>query len=401
MLRVFPLHFRPVIGYVNLCSSKMDITYPGVKNTLGVLIHEIGHALGFSAYNFPFMRYPSGKPRTPRGKDKMPLKKDKYGYYLPSTNTVKMITRSWRSVAGTFTKTFGSMVTPAVLRAARAHFGCKTLNGADLENQYQSPLGSHWEGRIFHGEILAGRIQINYAVSNVTLAFFKDSGWYKVNYRKAMEWPYGKNLGCNFATKSCYEFAEIQRGKNQTIAPFCDNSKITCMGPYAYGMCNILIYDQPLPVEDRFFATDPYGSGQEGKYFGGEDPFQDYCPTQVFVTSLGPEYPVNSFCTHTENIEKSKKGTNYFFQTYGTKAICIENRPDWVYEDSYQHSLPDDLLGTCHRYECTRDKRLVVLFKDSRVTCPKNGGEHRFNVTDGTARLSGTIICPKSTKFCK
>ncbi|CAH8287282.1 unnamed protein product, partial [Heterobilharzia americana] len=68
---------------------------------------------------------------------------------------------------------------------------------------------------------------------------------------------------------------------NQTIAPFCDNSKITCMGPYAYGVCLIYIYDQPLPEEDRFFATDPYGAGREGKYFGGEDPFQDYCPTQV------------------------------------------------------------------------------------------------------------------------
>ena len=49
------------------------------------------------------------------------------------------------------------LVTPAVRQAARNHFGCPTLRGAELENQPTTGgvLGSHWEMRLFLGEFMS------------------------------------------------------------------------------------------------------------------------------------------------------------------------------------------------------------------------------------------------------
>uniref|UniRef100_A0A095AYR5 Leishmanolysin-like peptidase n=1 Tax=Schistosoma haematobium TaxID=6185 RepID=A0A095AYR5_SCHHA len=203
---------RPILGFVNVCPGKMGVDYPEDRNSLGIFLHEIGHALGFSSSNFPFMRFPNGKARTPRDDKRKPKYKDQYGNYIPSNNTITKITRTWRSTAGWFTKDFYAFVTPKILNAARKHFTCNRLDGADLENQYQTgPIGSHWEGRTYSSEIMAGRIQVDYSVSRVTLSFFEDSGWYTVDYSKAMKWEYGRQLGCDFSMKSCFDYAEIRR----------------------------------------------------------------------------------------------------------------------------------------------------------------------------------------------
>uniref|UniRef100_A0A095AJT5 Leishmanolysin-like peptidase n=1 Tax=Schistosoma haematobium TaxID=6185 RepID=A0A095AJT5_SCHHA len=203
---------RPILGFINVCPGNMGVHYPEDRISIGVFLHEIGHALGFSSYNFAFMRFPNGTPRTPRDETRKPKYRDKYGHYIPSINTIQKITRRWRSAAGWFTKDFYAFVTPKILNAAKKHFNCEQLDGADLENQYQTgPIGSHWEGRTYSSEIMAGRIQIDYSVSRVTLSFFEDSGWYTVDYSKAMKWEYGRQLGCDFSMKSCLDYAQIRR----------------------------------------------------------------------------------------------------------------------------------------------------------------------------------------------
>lgn len=36
-------------------------------------------------------------------------------------------------------------------------------------------------------------------LDEITLSVFEDSGWYKVNYEYAEEYPWGKGQGCEFA----------------------------------------------------------------------------------------------------------------------------------------------------------------------------------------------------------
>ncbi|CAH8819445.1 unnamed protein product, partial [Schistosoma curassoni] len=74
---------RPILGFVNVCPGNMGVHYPEDRNSLGIFLHEIGHALGFSSSSFPFMRFPNGTARTPRDDKRKPKYKDQYGNYVP------------------------------------------------------------------------------------------------------------------------------------------------------------------------------------------------------------------------------------------------------------------------------------------------------------------------------
>merc|ERR1719384_759100 len=81
------------------------------------------------------------------------------------------------------------MVTPKVREKAQEFFGCDWLPGAELENQPTSGcviIGSHWEGRVFMGELMtSGQFADYIFLSEVTLAVFEDSGWYLPDYAMA------------------------------------------------------------------------------------------------------------------------------------------------------------------------------------------------------------------------
>ncbi|VDP15970.1 unnamed protein product [Schistosoma margrebowiei] len=141
---------RPILGYVNVCPGKLKIKYPQNRYSLGIFIHEIAHALGFSSSSFAFMRFSNGTERTPRDHWHKPIHRDKQGYYIPSDNTMIKIKREWESAEGMFTKEFYSFITPAVLGAAKKHLKCSSLDGVDIENQkHRGPIGSHWEGKTY------------------------------------------------------------------------------------------------------------------------------------------------------------------------------------------------------------------------------------------------------------
>ncbi|CAH8586506.1 unnamed protein product [Schistosoma margrebowiei] len=36
---------RPILGFVNVCPGKMGVDYPEDRKSIGVFLHEIGHAL--------------------------------------------------------------------------------------------------------------------------------------------------------------------------------------------------------------------------------------------------------------------------------------------------------------------------------------------------------------------
>ncbi|KAH8872662.1 Leishmanolysin-like peptidase [Schistosoma japonicum] len=318
---------RPILGYVNVCPGKMSVEYPNNRYSLGIFIHELGHALGFASSSFAYMRFPNGTVRTPRDHWGVPKYRDPKGYLIPSSGGIN--------------------------EAAKKHLKCPTLNGVDLENMKNTgPIGTHWEGKTYGTEIMTGMINVDYAVSNLTLGFFEDSGWYIVDYKMATTYEYGKRLGCPFATKSCYGYAQMRIRENKTFIPFCSKRfEVTCRDAYSYGVCHIVKYTTEIPEEDRFF--------NESKYLGGDDPFKDYCPTQ------------------------SKKA-----------LIIITKRMD-----QNLCVLHIKIFGSM--YECNANKTLSFYFKSRSVLCERRGQNVQFNVTDGSTWLNGTIVCPNVKKLCK
>jgi len=48
----------------------------------------------------------------------------------------------------------------------------------------------------------------NPVYSRITLALMEDTGWYRANYSMAQHLNWGRNLGCDFALKSCKEWMD-------------------------------------------------------------------------------------------------------------------------------------------------------------------------------------------------
>lgn len=75
------------------------------------------------------------------------------------------------------------VVTPSVKAAVQEHFGCASLQGALLEDDFSDgSVSSHWDQRLFEGEIMdpvAGQNSLSgrHVISNATLSLLRDTGW--------------------------------------------------------------------------------------------------------------------------------------------------------------------------------------------------------------------------------
>ena len=98
-------------------------------------------------------------------------------------SVVKEITRNnWTVRGGSVTRRMHMLVTTRVVQEARKHFGCDSLEGAELED-YDG--FNHWEARVFGNEAMTGARSGRMVMSRITFALLEDSGWYKPNYSMA------------------------------------------------------------------------------------------------------------------------------------------------------------------------------------------------------------------------
>ncbi|CAH8519991.1 unnamed protein product [Dicrocoelium dendriticum] len=112
---------------------------------------------------------------------------------------------------------------------------------------------------------------------------FLPCSWYNVNMSVAQPWKWGKDMGCDFVLKSCFEYMQLKNAANQPIDPWCDlpyDGKTECI-PYdnAYGRCELKRLSESLPDEFQHFREIDGIPAKELPYFGGDDLLCDYCPT--------------------------------------------------------------------------------------------------------------------------
>src|SRR5699024_10911438 len=121
-----------------------------------------------------------------------------------------------------------------------------------------------------------------------------------------LEW--GKNLGCDFAMKSCKEWIETKRDKGESIHPFCDKVKrdplqTECTDNRdSVASCNLRKFDDEL--EDRFQNFDyiPHVANETVGHYGGSVVLADYCPyIQEFTWKQNDEVVRGSKCSFREN----------------------------------------------------------------------------------------------------
>ena len=170
-------HGRPVVGIVNFSPSALGLPLP-LMYFRKVATHELTHALGFTPYFVEKM------------------------FLRPHQRYIR--TQNQRGK-----KTF-LLTSPEVVRTSRRYFNCSTLEGMELEDGGgEGTQLAHWEKRLLLNELMVGMLnvgEVHLGVSEMTLAFFKDSGHYDVNYATASpetELQFGRGAGCTFITEKC------------------------------------------------------------------------------------------------------------------------------------------------------------------------------------------------------
>ena len=160
---------QPYCGRINI-NHQINFSKKGIEEYLtNILIHEMTHILGFSSYYFEFFNFNLTQI-------------DKYGikrFYLISSNVIKV---------------------------AKKYFNCSDIDGVELENDGGGgTVGSHWEARILLGEYMCGTTrEEEEVISEFTLAYLEDTGYYKANYYTGGLMRFGKNKGCAFIKDKCY-----------------------------------------------------------------------------------------------------------------------------------------------------------------------------------------------------
>ncbi|CAH8856891.1 unnamed protein product [Trichobilharzia szidati] len=276
---------RPVAGYVNMCPNQLSGSTGEIRATISTFIHEMAHALGFSSTSYAFLRDENGNPRTPRDPqtDLPALGQDSDFIFNASTSTIRTFQRTWVSAVSTTTRTVSAFVLPNLLNEARAHYNCPTLDGMDVENDGGSGTAIvHFEKRITEDELMSGSYSKETYISSLTLAYFKDTGWYDVNMSMADNWKFGKNWGCDFVLKSCYEYMQMKTAANKPLTPYCNKASgndIKCLVyDEVYGYCDLKRLKDKVPPEYQYFTRLDGVADSDVAFYGGSSTLSDRCP---------------------------------------------------------------------------------------------------------------------------
>jgi leishmanolysin len=340
-----------VAGYSMLCLSDGETKQPlfGVyyfgaashdglpmEQVLATTIHEITHPLVFSSALYHNYHKPNGNP-----------------YEFEEVYV-------FEKVRG---KDVIKLALPTVVEKARIAFNCSTLNGVELEEGGGGgTAASHWEKRIMYNDYMSPDADIyDIAYTDITLALFADSGWYKVSYRYSNNITWGHLAGCEFLSEKC-----VSDSKPLT-RDFCvEDSAMSCdsLG-LRIGHCDIEEYDTKLPTPFQYFSS---------PYVGGIDYYLDFCPV------VKPYW--NGNC---RDIQEDGHAEMDLGESTGYWSRCLEG--NYSLGETRKHA-------TCHTVDCSASNPIISIGNFTLI-CPSEGG----NIA--VPGYHGTITCPPRSQLCR
>ena len=324
-------NLRPIAGILYL---NYDLNF-NIKNTnlymKNLLLHEITHILAFHPFYFQYL----GMSRT--------IGSDSY------------------------------IISKKVIEKAREHFNCNSLTEIQLENQGGTgSVGSHWESRYMLGDYMISTDYPDVTISDLTLALFEDTGFYKVNYYSGGLFKFGKNKGCSFFNTKCII------NEKAAFDDFCDvEDKPICSSSRALkSVCYLGEGTEIIPTQYQYF-NNPYKGGFS---------FADYCPVPLYYDYDFLDYFPNHCLVGTLN-------SSYAYEeTIGTDSLCFMSS---LIPNSFENELSSQ-IPVCYKVECdTSNNNIIVIVGTQRITCPNEGG--LVSNIDG---LKGSIECPKYSDIC-
>ncbi|XP_065336991.1 leishmanolysin-like peptidase [Cloeon dipterum] len=399
---------RPIAGHANLCPGTISTKPQELEILLSTVKHEILHALGFSSSLYAFYRDSEGNPLTPRIDNGKPQLNEKLQTRQWSNKVIKTVTRTdWKIHGGNITRTAQMIVLPRVVEEVQRHFGCDSLEGAELEDQGEDGTATtHWEKRVFENEAMTGTHTQNPVYSRITLALMEDTGWYRANYSMAEPLAWGKGLGCDFAKKSCKAWMDSREDLGLSIHPFCNRVKkdpleTECTDDRSsVALCNLVEHSGFLPTKYQNFDHIPHiEPGSEGKY-GGSVALADYCPyIQEFSWRAKNVVVRGSHCHFDENNPQVEK--NFALESYGEGSRCFDHTGSmWEERTCRQVRLWQHWGSGCYKYNC-HGGRINVLVANYTFTCYQKGQQIPIKILADDWLHAGALLCPSCEELCE
>uniref|UniRef100_A0A7I4YRD7 Leishmanolysin-like peptidase n=1 Tax=Haemonchus contortus TaxID=6289 RepID=A0A7I4YRD7_HAECO len=310
--------------------------------------------------------------------------------------SLSILSRSWTS--STMEHDVYMITTPKVREEARRHFNCSTLEGAEVENHGPpEAIFAHWEKRVFEDEMMSGIYTQVAAMSCVTLALFEDSGWYKVNYDKAEDIMWGRNLGCTFATKSCLTW---MKSNPTNPYPFCRiyGDKRCSATRLERAECSLVLLgkNQKTPSEYDYNTGDIYQDEKGQPIFARGLLPEDYCPYYMSLNTVATEDGFDSSCAFPGNMNYN----NYSLEIFSRTARCFELRGGIEVENEFSTLTKVHTVG-CYESICKNNVVMIRTQNSKFYPCYHEGQlihvEKRLHNV-GTVRLQ--IVCPSCSELC-
>ena len=262
-----------------------------------------------------------------------------------------------------------------VLEKAREHFNCDRIEGIRLEDLGGEGIaGFHWDPRYMLGDYMISLDYFDTVISDITLALFEDSGFYKVNYYTGGLFKFGKNKGCDFFEKNCnYTFNETLLF-NDTFC-FTPGESLCSQSKTNKGKCAIYNYASRninISTKYQYFDNPQYGGLER----------MNYCPV--------PEEPMNDSNIFENNCKFGNISNPNINEKYGNNSFCFIG--SLMPETS---SEKENINTFCFEVECYNDtKEIIVSINGKKVNCTDDAGEIKV------PGYKGNITCPKYTDIC-
>ena len=336
---VFSHNKRPTAGKISI-ENNLDFKRNNIKIFLQtILFHEISHIFVFDPYLFKYF------------------------------NATKTINKDGEYIS--------VITTSKALAKARLHFNCNSLEGIPLENDGGTgSVNSHWEARYMLGDYMVSSHYSENAISDISLALFEDSGWYKVNYYTGGLFRFGKNEGCQFFEKKCITDGDV-------IFPneFCKSKKEPkCLnGHSGTGECYIAEFEKgEIPKKYQYFSDEKKGGLNN----------VEYCPVAgLYATDVKNISYYENNCRYGDSLNLFE----HYGEVIGKTSICFESSLVPRYSPQ-----PYKWRTICYPIYCDRkNKEIIVYVNDLSVVCPYEGGTLKR-----IKGFKGKINCPKYDMIC-
>lgn len=440
---------RPIVGLLNFCPSGVQNeatllsraqSDPSAANVaafesalergVGLAVHEMLHALGYSSDSWYLFRNAQGDPLTPRdatqpqqadasNRRSVTCQGSTFDQSVAAPGIVGYFQERGSDGCDATTLTDPSLcvarlVLPKSRAASRSVFGCTDLPGVELENQPTTDcavVGSHTEQRSMSGTVMTPFTTSTLTIDAATMAVLEDSSWWRPNYFATDPLRPGRDnvahTGCSFARDSkC-----LNPGNPPSVGPttitrssggasvgplqtmFQPNPFVGCTADRtAVGVTQLGTASTDLLPRYRYYTADSKR--------GGTIAPTDYCPV-VFHYS-------NRICVDTANNYANGNPANGadpsvtdLGATYGPGSMCVDI--NGLIRSG--RSMSNQPVGTCFAVSC--DAASTPGSPIVRITLPSTSSSGTVSATCTTqgqsvslAGYSGSASCPNPTMVC-